>query len=177
MKNTGIVRRIDDLGRIVIPKEIRRTLRIGEGDFLEIYVGDDKEIIFKKHSSIKDILDFADNYIYCLQKYIDSPIIIFDTDNVLISYGKYKKELINLEIKKSLILALRKKTILKSDSIMDNYFELSENLEDYLGEFIIPILSSGDLIGGICCFSKHNLDLCSENLIKVAADFIGKQLE
>lgn len=177
LKNTGIIRRIDDLGRIVIPKEIRKSLHINEGDSLEIYMNKNNEIVFKKHSTINDILKFSNNYAYCLEKYIGHPIIIFDTDNVIIAHGKSKVDLLNLHVEKKLISTLRKKANLSSLSLGDNYFKLPKNLENYTSEFITPILSNGDLAGGICCFSKQSLNESSKLLIKVASSFISKQIE
>ncbi len=177
LKNTGMVRRIDDLGRIVIPKEIRKTLRLGEGDFIEIFVSQNNEIILKRHSTINDVWSFANDYLSCLYRFLNLPIFIFDTDKVIIAKGKNKDELLTLTVEKKLEVALRKKHILKATSISDNFFNLPNDLNKYLGEFIVPIISNGDVIGGICCLSVSDLKESDENLIKVASSFIGKYLE
>ena len=92
MKSTGIVRRIDDLGRIVIPKEIRRTLRIREGDPLEIYTDNTGNIIFKKYSFIKEISPFAARYADVLARKVNMPVIVSDCDHIVAVSGAPKRE-------------------------------------------------------------------------------------
>jgi AbrB family transcriptional regulator, stage V sporulation protein T len=87
MKATGIVRRIDDLGRVVIPKEIRRTLRIREGDPLEIFVDRDGEVILKKYSPISELGDFAKEYAEALYDSLGNPILICDRDTYIAVAG------------------------------------------------------------------------------------------
>ncbi len=177
MKNTGIVRRIDDLGRIVIPKELRKIMRLSEGDSLEIYRGQDNEIILKKHSTMNDMWSFANDYAYCLSKFLNTPILIFNLDKIIIAHGKNKNELLDLKIEKNLETALRKKAILKSNSINDTFIQLPKSMNIYLSEFISPIITNGDVIGGICCLSTQDLKESEESLIKLASNFIGKHLE
>ena len=92
MKATGIVRRIDDLGRVVIPKEIRRTLRIREGDPLEIYTDTNGEVIFKKYSPVGELSDFAAQYAEVISKVVNRPVIISDRDHIIAAAGVTKKE-------------------------------------------------------------------------------------
>lgn len=87
MKATGIVRRIDDLGRIVVPKEIRRTLRIREGDPLEIFTGREGEVILKKYSPIADLGQFAQAYAEALYETLGTPILISDRDEMIAVSG------------------------------------------------------------------------------------------
>ena len=87
MKATGIVRRIDDLGRIVIPKEIRRTLRIKEGDPLEIFTDRQGEVIFKKYSPISELQSFAAEYAETLQRTSSMPVFICDRDEIIAVSG------------------------------------------------------------------------------------------
>ncbi|MEG1062079.1 MAG: stage V sporulation T C-terminal domain-containing protein, partial [Oscillospiraceae bacterium] len=94
MKATGIVRRIDDLGRVVIPKEIRRTMRIREGDPLEIYTNSEGEVIFKKYSPIGEMASFAGQYADVLHKIAELPAIVCDRDHVIAVSGVPKKELL-----------------------------------------------------------------------------------
>lgn len=177
MKPTGIVRRIDDLGRIVIPKEIRKTLRIGEGDTIEIFTGTNEDIILKKHSTIKDIWEIVDEYVFCLNKFLDIPIIVFDTDSIVIAHCKNKKDLIGTNMSKKLELALRKKEVIKPKSALECYLSLPKPYDEYYGEYIVPIITNGDIIGAICAKSKMDLDKNNENIINIAACFIGKHLE
>ena len=92
MKATGIVRRIDDLGRVVIPKEIRRTMRIREGDPLEIYTDREGEVIFKKYSPIGELAAFAAQYAETLHKICDLNVVICDRDAVIATAGVPKRE-------------------------------------------------------------------------------------
>ncbi len=92
MKATGIVRRIDDLGRVVIPKEIRRTLRIREGDPLEIYTATDGEVIFKKYSPVGELSAFAAQYADVIARISGMPTLICDTDHVIAAAGVSKRE-------------------------------------------------------------------------------------
>ena len=98
MKATGIVRRIDDLGRVVIPKEIRRTLRIREGDPLEIFVDREGEVILKKYSPIGELGDFAKEYADSLHEAIGHIALIADRDNIITVAGAPKKEFLNKAI-------------------------------------------------------------------------------
>ena len=92
MKATGIVRRIDDLGRVVVPKEIRRVLRIREGDPLEIYTGNTGEVILKKYSPINELSQFAGEYAETASKVLGATIIVSDTDQVIAACGANRKE-------------------------------------------------------------------------------------
>ena len=98
MKATGIVRRIDDLGRVVIPKEIRRTMRIREGDPLEIYTDREGEVIFKKYSPIGELMDFAAEYAETLYKTCGIPVAVCDRDCVIACAGIPKKEYIEKKL-------------------------------------------------------------------------------
>lgn len=171
MSSTGIVRRIDDLGRIVVPKEFRKTLRILDGDSLSISLNQNNEIVLKKHSTINDIWSFANDYAICLNKFLDKPIIIFDLEKVIITIGKNVDNLQDNKIGRNLELSLRKKNILNEVNAL--YF----NKPNFAFEFILPIMSNGDVLGGICCLSKNSLSVGDENIIKVASSFIGKHLE
>jgi len=92
MKATGIVRRIDDLGRVVIPKEIRRTMRIREGDPLEIYTSNDGEVIFRKYSAISEMGESATQVADIMFKLAGCPVVVFDRDHVVAVAGVSKKE-------------------------------------------------------------------------------------
>ena len=116
MKATGIVRRIDDLGRIVIPKEIRRTMRIREGDPLEIYTSPDGEVIFKKYSPVGEISCTASQYADVLSKVGGCPAVICDRDHVIAVSGMAKKEVIERRVSGSLedLIEQRKSHVYRS---------------------------------------------------------------
>ena len=100
MKATGIVRRIDDLGRVVIPKEIRRTLRIREGDPLEIFTASDGEVIFKKYSPMGELLQFSGQYSEVLSRTSGMPVLITDRDHVISASGISKKDVLEKHLSK-----------------------------------------------------------------------------
>ncbi len=183
MKATGIVRRIDDLGRVVIPKEIRRTMRIREGDPLEIFTDREGEVIFKKYSPIGELQNFTTEYCETLQKTSGMPIFICDRDAVIAVSGASKREYMDKKISKDL------------EDIMENralYYRGGKSEERYVidmgrDHFIscaMPIISEGDVIGcvvsamqyGISADEKISQDV-ETKLIQTAAMFLGKQME
>ena len=117
MKATGIVRRIDDLGRVVMPKEIRRTMRIREGDPLEIYTNNDGEVIFKKYSPIGELSAFSVQYAEALHKIGGLPAVICDRDHVVAVAGLPKKEMVErrLSVEMENILENRKMVVLSEE--------------------------------------------------------------
>ena len=130
MKATGIVRRIDDLGRVVVPKEIRRVLRIREGDPLEIYTGNSGEVILKKYSPINELSQFAGEYVETINKVLGGTIIVSDTDTVIAASGSDKKSYTDKRI----------------DTELDNIIQ-SKNRYLNDSKIVVPIVSQGDPIG------------------------------
>lgn len=179
MKATGIVRRIDDLGRVVIPKEIRRTLRIREGDPLEIYTDTDGEVIFKKYSPVGEMSTFASQYADVLARISGLPTLISDRDHIVAVAGVSKKEYLERRITSSLedIMESRKNfTISRADS---NYFQPVEGL-DKPAIIAYPIIAAGDVIGSVIMLSNGSGSFPSDTEIKLAqtaAAFLGKQME
>ena len=102
MKATGIVRRIDDLGRVVIPKEIRRTMRIREGDPLEIYTTKEGEVIFKKYSQIRGLEDFAAQFCDSLSRNSDFTAAVSDRDTIIAVAGSGRRDLLGKSITSTL---------------------------------------------------------------------------
>ncbi|MDX5474847.1 MAG: AbrB/MazE/SpoVT family DNA-binding domain-containing protein, partial [Bacillaceae bacterium] len=128
MKATGIVRRIDDLGRVVIPKEIRRTLRIREGDPLEIFVDRDGEVILKKYSPISELSDFAKEYAEALFDSLGQPVLICDRDTFIAVAGGSKKEYLNKSVSDVIERAMEDRgSVLKTEeqqvAIVDGHVE------------------------------------------------------
>ena len=132
MKATGIVRRIDDLGRVVIPKEIRRTMRIREGDPLEIYTSNDGEVIFKKYSAINEIGENAAQVAEIMHKLAGCPTVVFDRDHVVAVAGVPKKEFHERRVSPALedlkFLEAQGVEILTCGTCL-NYYGLSEKLQ------------------------------------------------
>ena len=155
MKATGIVRRIDDLGRVVIPKEIRRTMRIREGDPLEIYTDNDGEVIFKKYSPIGELASFATQYAEVLGKSTEMGVIICDRDHCVASAGVAKREV--AERRNSVVL----EDIMESRKpyVHSQGEKLKAVLEgcDYSIGIAIPIISSGDIAGAVVLISTGDV--------------------
>lgn len=179
MKATGIVRRIDDLGRVVIPKEIRRTMRIREGDPLEIYTNNDGEVIFKKYSAINELSENAAQVAEIMGKLASCPVVVFDRDHVVAVSGVGRKEFSERRVSGSL------------EDLMENrrsYFS-GESGEPKLTPVegvdkgaiaCTPIISSGDVAGAVAFLEGAGSGNPTElqiGLAKAAAQFLGKQLE
>ena len=178
MKATGIVRRIDDLGRVVIPKEIRRTLSIREGDPLEIFTASDGEVIFKKYSPMGELSEFSGQYSDILSRTADLPVIITDRDHVISVAGLPKKEYLERHISKDLeeIMENRDKYIKGRES--DHLYPIDNCDIEALTAF--PIISAGDIGGCVIFLSNGDFTKLTDTEIKlaqVAATFLGKQME
>lgn len=182
MKATGIVRRIDDLGRIVIPKEIRRTMRIREGDPLEIFTDREGEVILKKYSPINELGEFSTEFAESLYESLGFDCIITDRDTSVALGGASKKEYLDKRITTDLEMIIEKREIYNS-SETDRVIRVSaeESDEDkYLSQIIIPIVSQGDPIGSIILMSKDKESEIGDLEIKVAqtaSNFLSKQME
>ena len=180
MKATGIVRRIDDLGRIVIPKEIRRTLRIKESDSMEIFTDGNNNVILKKYSPMGEFIDFAKIYAESLMQALDNIIVcITDKEQIIAVAGGLKKDLLDKEISPSLEKCINARNKINA-SEQDKNFILIANGETknlYGNELIVPIISDGDAFGSVI-FLSHEKKMCDyENkLINMAAFFLGKQI-
>ena len=183
MKATGVVRRIDDLGRVVIPKEIRRTLRIKEGDPLEIFTDKEGEVILKKYSPIGELSEFAEEYAETLTKTTGHIACITDKDTVIAVSGASKKELLEQGVSSQLekIMEDQEKYISKENNNVAVPITKNEN-KDRLNnaQVIYPIMSEGNTIGSVILLSKDDKTKMTEVEQKVAqsaASFLGKQME
>ncbi|TMV44279.1 stage V sporulation protein T [Paenibacillus mesophilus] len=179
MKATGIVRRIDDLGRVVIPKEIRRTLRIREGDPLEIFVDRDGEVILKKYSPIGELGDFAKEYAESLYESTNHITIISDRDSVIAVAGGSKKEYLEKQIGSIVESSMEnRKTSLETNS---GQYELCKDLNETYSSFVIaPIVAGGDPIGSVILVSKDEnvkMGQMEMKMAETAAGFLAKQME
>lgn len=183
MKATGIVRRIDDLGRVVIPKEIRRTMRIREGDPLEIYTDKDGEVIFKKYSPIGELSSYVNVFAEIINKTTGNTVAVVDKDTVIAVAGQYKKELLDHKISAEVekILENRQPYIYKIGerriSIIDKNEDTSEK---FYGGVICPILVEGDVIGAIILLVNDIGTAPSETDVKVmttSSQLLARQME
>ncbi len=180
MKATGIVRRIDDLGRVVIPKEIRRTMRIREGDPLEIYTDREGEVIFKKYSPIGELGVFASQYAEILSKTSGHGICITDKDNVIAVSGASKKELMDKKISEEMETKIEEKETFVSSRGASKKLSVVDGGEKYSAGLLCPIISEGDTIGSVVFLSEDGNETygeVQEKLAQAAAGFLAKQME
>ena len=179
MKATGIVRRIDDLGRVVIPKEIRRTLRIREGDPLEIFVDRDGEVILKKYSPIGELGDFAKEYAESLSETLGHITLITDRDNIIAVSGTSKKDFMEKPIGDVVEKAMEdRKTVIAGEP--GEYNITRDKAENFSSKVIAPIIAGGDPIGTVIMLSRDENVRMGEletKLAETAAGFLAKQME
>ncbi|MFB5663758.1 stage V sporulation protein T [Alteribacillus sp. HJP-4] len=178
MKATGIVRRIDDLGRVVIPKEIRRTLRIREGDPLEIFVDRDGEVILKKYSPISELGDFAKEYAEALYESLRHPVLVADRDTYIAVSGGSKKDYANKSIGEVVEEAINQRQS-KVESTKGEYNIVSDHKEMMRGFAVAPIIANGDPIGAVVMVAKEDKvdEVISGKLLETAAGFLARQME
>ena len=179
MKATGIVRRIDDLGRVVIPKEIRRTMRIREGDPLEIYTSRDGEVIFKKYSLLGGVEDFASHLCETMSRSTGSICAVTDRDTIIAVAGGSKRELLGKRITPELeeIMEGRKIYQYGGDG---RAIPVSEGLDTLTAAVAAPILAEGDLLGLVLFISASPDSVTGEPEFKLAqtiAAFLGRHME
>ncbi|CDI48238.1 stage V sporulation protein T [Clostridium tetani] len=182
MKATGIVRRIDDLGRVVIPKEIRRTLRIREGDPLEIFTDREGGVILKKYSPIGELSEFSKGYAESLQQTTGNIVIICDRDMLISVSGVQKKEYMDKKISFELekIIEERKTILISKEREIIPLYDDEEFEEKYATQVISPIIAEGDAIGAVIIVSKDKDEEFGEvemKLAETASSFLGKQME
>jgi AbrB family transcriptional regulator, stage V sporulation protein T len=183
LKATGIVRRIDDLGRVVIPKEIRRTLRIREGDPLEIFTDKEGEVILKKYSPIGELGDFATQYADTIHKTSGHITCIADRDTIIAVSGASKKEFLEKPLSTDVEKVIEEKTTLMIKSSDEKTITIlaDENADrKYFAQVITPIISEGDPIGAVILLSidpNARMGEVEAKLAQSAAGFLGKQME
>lgn len=175
MKNTGVVRRIDDLGRIVIPKEIRKTLRIKDGESLEIFLNNDN-IVLKKYSPLEGLQNFYKTYAESIYSELGNNVLIVDRDKIVAASGDFKKKYLDKLISSTIDLIIQNRVVVSSkttskiDIISDYYVEAS-----YV---VAPIITNGDAVGAVIIMSSS--DEIDDFVVKtgiIAAKFLGKYIE
>ena len=165
MKATGVVRRIDDLGRVVIPKEIRRTMRIREGDSLEIFVNQSGEVVLKKYSPIADISAFAQQYADAVQGSTKKGVLIVDREDIIAASGEIRKQYLNRRV---------------SRPLSEEVLEIVDGETTERSFVMVPIISNGDSLGAVILVGTEEDEFVNEldiNSAKIATAFLGKYLE
>lgn len=180
MKATGIVRRIDDLGRVVIPKEIRRTMRIREGDPLEIFTDREGEVILKKYSPISELSQFAGEYADSANNVLGDLVLISDTDHIIAVSGGPKKDFIEKRIGRDLEKVIQDKAskIVLDKGALCSVTADDGNGADFASQILVPIVSQGDAIGSIVILSKDSpLGETELKAAEIGANFLARQME
>jgi len=187
MKATGIVRRIDDLGRIVIPKEVRRALRLREGDPMEIFVDREGEVILKKYSPVGELGDFAKEYAESLNETIGHIALITDRDIIIAVAGANKREFLSKPIGKYTEKAMedRNTSVFNELGGLNNNHHIinmdnNDKAYPFKSQLVAPIICQGDILGTVIIASKEENIIFGEmdiKLAEVAAGFLAKQME
>ena len=183
MRATGIVRRIDELGRVVIPKEIRRTLRIREGDPLEIFTDHDGEVVLKKYSPIGEIAAIAKDYTDSLYRTLGHMALISDRDAIVSSSGAAKREFAEKAISHDVdqILQSRQLAMLNlAAGARMIPITPDDPPETYSAQIVAPILADGEIIGGLLLLSRESgvqMTGVDQKVAETTANIIGRQME
>ena len=178
MKATGIVRRIDDLGRVVIPKEIRRTMRIREGDPLEIYTDREGGVIFKKYSQLGDVSDFAAQLCDTISRVAGLPAVITDRDSVIAAGGVPRREVVDKRVSQQVEQLMEERRSVQAEQTL----LLCDGMDKYRVLIAVPILSEGDVLGCVL-FADEESGLGASGgdteykLLQSMSGFLGRHME
>ena len=173
MKLAGIVRRIDELGRIVIPKEIRKTLHIKNGENLEIFINDD-QIILKKYSELGNFSELSDTIAQTLNLYLKTSVLISDTDKFISISGPLKKQYQNKEISETILKYINARKIV---TVQDKKINLTKDKTEDGNIVVSPIIANGDEIGSIVVVSNEELTKNNIVMINLLSKVLAKHIE
>lgn len=179
MKATGIVRRIDDLGRVVIPKEIRRTLHLREGEPMEIFTGKDGEVILKKYSPVGELSEHAVKVAETVSQITGYLVCVTDCDQVIAACGPGSKEYLGQPLSEQVEQLIQEREgrqyktgiLLLKDKVSER---------DKQPQLICPILHSGDVHGAVILCGRPDKPAPGQEeykILTVAAGFLAKQME
>ncbi len=174
MKSTGITRRIDDLGRIVIPKEIRKNLKIKENEVLEIFINND-EIILKKFSNFNDSEKVLSDYIKVINDMTGNDVIITDRDKVILSTKKLEEKLLNKKLSEYVSDLIENRSIFLSNDMKG--IEVIDNEKIKQNYYFIPFIIDSDVVGSIIMFSSKEFDENSKSLLLIASKLLVNYIE
>ena len=174
MKSTGITRRIDDLGRIVIPKEIRKNLKIKENEVLEIFINND-EIILKKFSRFNDSEKVLSDYIKVINDMTGNDVIITDRDKVILSTKKLEEKLLNKKLSEDVNDLIENRSIFLSNDMKG--IEVIDNEKIKQNYYFIPFIIDSDVVGSIIMFSSKEFDENSKSLLLIASKLLVNYIE
>lgn len=174
MKSTGITRRIDDLGRIVIPKEIRKNLKIKENEVLEIFINND-EIILKKFSHFNDSEKVLSDYIKVINDMTGNDVIITDRDKVILSSKRLEERILNKKLSEYVNDLIENRSIFLSNDMKG--IEVIDNEKIKQNYYFIPFIIDSDVIGSIIMFSSKEIDENSKSLLLIASKLLVNYIE
>lgn len=174
MKSTGITRRIDDLGRIVIPKEIRKNLKIKENEVLEIFINND-EIILKKFSNFNDSEKVLSDYIKVINDMTGNDVIITDRDKVILSSNKLEEKLLNKKLSEYVNDLMENRSTFLSNDMKG--IEVIDNEKIKQNYYFIPFIIDSDVVGSIIMFSSKEIDENSKSLLLIASKLLVNYIE
>lgn len=180
MRATGIVRRIDELGRVVIPKEIRRTQRIRQGDALEIFTEADGKVIFRKYSQMAELNELAGVYAEVLAKQLSAPVMVCDRDTVVAVSGGTRGELLGKHITPELEKLLSTRGVYIAPRDAARRVHAVTGVENRILECAVPIVVSGDIEGGVCLLGNPKADPPDNSrtgAVRIAAAFLARWME
>jgi len=174
MKSTGVVRRVDDLGRIVIPKEIRKNLKIKDGESLEIFVNDNA-VVLKKFSYMSDLHDIAQNCSDSFYDVVNNDILITDLNKVIAASGPLKKKYLGKEISKFINDMIKNRSTIIDDETED--IEIISGIHEECKFIVSSVLVSGDAVGSVIILSNTNITDLIEKTSNFIARFLSKHLQ
>ena len=175
MKTTGVVRRIDDLGRVVIPKEIRKTLRIKDGESLEIFLESDN-IVLKKYSPFTNLENFYKSYVDSIYTAIKDNIMIVDRDKIVAVAGDLKKQYLDKNISSSIDKMIQSRVTVVEKEFKE--LSLISDRTEFCSYVISPIIVGGDAIGAVIILLRdRKIEEFEEKTATIAAKFLGKYIE
>ena len=174
MKSTGITRRIDDLGRIVIPKEIRKNLKIKENEVLEIFINND-EIILKKFSPFNDSEKILSDYIKVINDMTGNDVIITDRDKVILSSKRLEEKLLNKKLSEYVNDLIENRSTFLSNDMKG--IEVIDNEKIKQNYYFIPFIIDSDVVGSIIMFSSKEIDENSKSLLLIASKLLVNYIE
>ncbi len=176
MKSTGVIRRIDDLGRIVIPKEIRKSLRIHDGENLEIFIENENRIVLQKFSLMNKITDFAQSFTDSINAFIKKNVVITDTNNIIAFSGEKKKKFLDKPISKQLDEFIQRREGILEKHQKDLYLTEEEPMScTYVFKTIV---ANGDELGLVIIFTEEEKTMeIDERIVQIASEFLSKYLE
>jgi len=176
IKATGIVRRIDNLGRVVIPKELRKSLRLRENEPLEIFTDVNGEVVLKKYSPVGELGRFAQEYADALNQSLGHTACITDRDIIIAVSGPDKKALLNRQLAPAIESTMSERKMMAYSQPL----ALTVNEEDLYGSTVMsPIIAGGDIIGSVILTNKDNVEMgqLEQKMCETAAGFLARQLE